>query len=93
MKVKFEYERIHKKVDIFAFRDELRAFCAFMMTESYHGPIMENADRLYKDKAFVTLLHKWAKYDKLANDELTGYCKDMYISDRDNIAWLIAEML
>ena len=64
-----------------------------MMSESYHGPIMDNADRLYKDKAFVALLHKWAKYDKLADNEPSDCLKDMYIGNRDNIAWLIAEML
>ena len=93
MKVKFDYERIHKKVDFFEFRNELRAFCAFMLTNTYIGPILENSDRLYKDKAFVALLHKWAEYNERAENEPGGYCKDMYVSDRDSLSWIIAEML
>ena len=93
MHVKFDFERIHKDVSWATFRSELKAFCDDVITKAYHGPIMDAVDGLYKDKAFVVLVHKWAEYDKLANEAESETWKELYRDDRDSLAWIIADML
>jgi len=94
MKVKFEYERTAKKISWFQFREELKSFCDFMLTESYHGPVMDKVDKLYKDRFFVALIHKWHELDMKANAAESGsFWEDSYMQDRDHIAWILVDLL
>lgn len=98
MQVKFEYEHIHKSVSLTDFRAELRSLCLFIIRENYLGPIMERDYHLYKDKALVALVHRWAN---LAHsiEELNiegvqdGLLYDGMVNERDMLAWVIADML
>lgn len=98
MQVKFEYEHIHKSVSLTDFRAELRSLCSFIIHENYLGPIMERDYHLYKDKALVALVHRWASLthdiDKLDNEGLQdGLLYRGMVNEQDMLAWVIADML